>query len=500
MKITPAIQKDCRAFCLGVSVALALSPSEAELSKSGVIYKEGDSPPRGDARRGIRAFQNETSHSHIAVWLALNEPLNKFRNRNFWTDCLTHLRRAPHPTIFEGMSARFSALTALVFACLSSSLFGQDERAQYPRFLSNSYVGMNVGYINYAFTDSQMPSGFAAGLIRVPHLGVRALLFGHEFNKYISGQVSYLRPVEWVRYENVNGDRSSHSVWMNVGGLTLKSRLPVTKTMSVYGEGGLGLITRKGFNVNGAPVVRDAEYATLLIGAGVAYHLTSNWDLTAGATMSPGSRADAQPATSFVSGGFSYTMRPLSVEEVEKNSDPSLTFPKNIIQLGMITSALGYGVNDFFSKGAVPVFWSADVQAAHGISLNYQRNTFHTRHMFALDWGAGFSSLKSREGGNSFVAASLYPVLRFTLFRTTPADIYIDYSLAGPTFISRTNIDGTDTGRRFTFQDFMGTGVFVDRKRRLNAEVRIMHYSNGNLFPHNPGITIPLGFNMGYAF
>jgi hypothetical protein len=402
------------------------------------------------------------------------------------------------------MTLRFRASVqstlALALACLPLSFaWAQDERAQYPRFLSNSYIGVSVGYIDYSFSNSQMTAGFKAESIRVPHLSVRALLFGHEFNKSVSGQVSYLRPAEWVRYENVNADRSSHSVWMNVAGVTAKARLPVTGTLSIYGEGGLGLITRKGFDVNGAPAVKDAEYAALLFGAGIARHLNSNWDVTAGITLSPPHRNDAQPRTSFFSAGFNHTMRPLPAEQVARNSGAALVFPKNIVQLGYITNAFGYGVNDFFSK-SVPVFWNADVQAGHGFSLNYQRNTFHTRRVFSLDWGAGITSLKSSKNGESFLAASLYPLLRFTLLRTRPADLYINYSLAGPTFVSRTAIDRNETGRHFTFQDFMGAGVFMDRRRRVNAEIRIMHYSNGNLFPRNPGVTVPLGFNMGYAF
>ena len=97
-------------------------------------------------------------------------------------------------------------------------------------------------------------------------------------------------------------------------------------------------------------------------------------------------------------------------------------------------------------------------------------------------------------------AISTYPVLRFTALRTKPVDLYFDYSVAGPTFITRTNIDGRDTGRHFTFQDFMGVGLFTNQTRRFNAEVRIAHYSNGNLFPRNPGVTVPLGFNIGYTF
>ena len=393
------------------------------------------------------------------------------------------------------------ASCAILAVCINSfTAYAQDERAQYPRFLANSFVGLNVGYIDYSFSASQLTPGFNVESIRVPHLAARVVLFGHEFNKYVSGQITYLRPVEWVRYEGVNSDSSSHSLWMNVGGLTMKGRLPITDRISVYGEGGLGLVTRKGFAIDSVPAVKDAEYATLLLGTGVAYRLNNNWAITASVVLSPSHSVDAQPRTSFSSVGFTYTMRPLSAEQIERDTDTTIRFPKNIVQAAYVTKALGYGLNDFVSKGAVPVFWSADVKAANGVSLNYERNTFHTRRVFSLDWGTGISALRSKQDKQSFLAVSVYPVLRFTLLRKRFADFYFAYSLAGPTFISRTTIDGQAMGRHFTFQDFMGAGLFMNRQRNLNVEMRIMHYSNGNLFPRNPGVTVPLGLNLGYTF
>ena len=61
-------------------------------------------------------------------------------------------------------------------------------------------------------------------------------------------------------------------------------------------------------------------------------------------------------------------------------------------------------------------------------------------------------------------------------------------------------VDGENTGRHFTFQDFMGLGVFAGKDRKLNAEVNINHYSNGNIFPDNAGVKIPLTFMVGYTF
>jgi hypothetical protein len=58
--------------------------------------------------------------------------------------------------------------------------------------------------------------------------------------------------------------------------------------------------------------------------------------------------------------------------------------------------------------------------------------------------------------------ASIYPVLRFTPVRSQSQDIYFNYSLAGPTFISKTTIDTHETGKQFTFRDFMGVGTSAD--------------------------------------
>ena len=395
-------------------------------------------------------------------------------------------------------AGRRFGLPFAAFVFSAGALLGQD--AQYPRFLSNSYVGVQLGYIDYPFSNSQVQPGFQAQSINVPHLAARDFLVGHEFNQYFSAQISDMRPVQWVEYRNVNGDQGRHSVWMNVAGLTAKARLPLTKTVSVYGEGGLGLVTRKGFTIGPSTVVTDSSYATLLFGGGLEYRLNDNWDLVTGVTAAPGRAADQQPRTVFVSGGFDYTVRHLPAAQLDTDSASGPVWPQNIVQIGYVTDALGYGANDFVSKGAVPVFWTGSVEVANGLSVNYRRNVLHTRRFFALDLGASVSSWMSRKAGERFYTASVYPVARLIAIRTNPLEAYLDYSLAGPALITRTAIDGEDTGRRFTFQDFMGAGVFLGRRRRVNAEVRIAHYSNGNLFPQNPGVTIPLGFYLGTSF
>ena len=100
----------------------------------------------------------------------------------------------------------------------------------------------------------------------------------------------------------------------------------------------------------------------------------------------------------------------------------------------------------------------------------------------------------------STTSVVMYRVHGATAAPVTPADIWAVYSLAGPTYISQTLIDGRDTGHHFTFQDFMGLGAFVGRTRNVSVGVKINHYSNGNIFTENAGVRIPITFNIGYAF
>jgi hypothetical protein len=286
---------------------------------------------------------------------------------------------------------------------------------------------------------------------------------------------------------------------MNVGGLTLLGRLPVSNKLSVYGEGGLGLITRNGFEVGGVDAIKDASFATVLLGGGLEYKLNDKWDLVASANYVPASSANKQPQIFSVMGGFRLNMNPLPAEVVERNRQGGYFFPKHLLQIGYTTNSLGYGVNSTIDK--THLFWGGGaVEVKNGFSVNYQRNVFHTRKVFAFDVGFGFSHFTTRKNEEKFFTLSAYPVFRFNFLRTKPTDFYFNYILAGPTYISESVLDDVDTGTNFTFRDYIGLGIFAGKGRKFNAEVNIGHFSNGNLFPDNGGFKVPLSFNIGYTF
>jgi opacity protein-like surface antigen len=398
-------------------------------------------------------------------------------------------------------SFRWLVLMVMLSAAAAASAQSvPDPRAQYPAILANSYAGISVGAVDYLFSDAQLQQGFYSRSIDTPHLTVRVALFGHELNRFLSVQGAYMRPVQYVSYHNVNDAPGSdhHHVRVNFGSVTMKARAPLAGRMAVYGEGGLAITSRTGFLIRGVPAVTDAHFTSVLLGGGVDYQLNRNWALTGGMTFTPGKTAVGQPRTIFTSGGFRYTMRPLTVEQVRANADGHYVFPRQVVQLEY-SSGTGYAVNDFVST-KVPIFWGGNAKVDIGVAAHYERNVFHTRRLFSLDFGTSTGMYMTRQQDERFYTASLYPLFRFTFLHTRPADVYFAYSAAGPTFISRVLLDGLDTGRHFTFQDFMSLGLFARRDRRLNVGVKINHFSNGNIFTQNAGVTIPLTFSAGYAF
>jgi len=395
----------------------------------------------------------------------------------------------------------------------SISVFAQDDRAQLPLALRNAYFGVSIGSINYDFGASQFmahaPAGYTFNSVDVNHPAVRLVLYGYEFNKYLSAQLTYMRPVSWVFYYYNRGTEQNvrSSVWMNVGGLTLRPQLPITDRISLNGEFGLGIVTRHGFSdLNDNPIIKGVTYASVLMGAGVNYNINDNWRLTLSTAYTPQKKSVDQPATTFIAVGFNYKLKTVSEKKLQNAAETGYTNPKQWLQIGYSSNVLGYGINNALEKACL--FWGGDAEVYQGLTLSYHRNIFHTKKIFALDWGVSASAWQTKGAGTGlsnpnkedFFTLSVFPVARFNFLHTKPLDAYFYYSVAGPTYISKKIIDGNDTGEHFTFQDTMGTGVFFGEDRNWNAEIKIGHYSNGNVFPQNAAVKIPLSLNVGYAF
>jgi lipid A 3-O-deacylase PagL len=399
-----------------------------------------------------------------------------------------------------GVPALAQQPTSVSPATAPSSAPAADQRTQLPEFLWDSYVGLNVGVLANPFSSQQLEPGYRAGAITTPHAAFGIALFGHDLDEHLAVQVTYLRPVKYVRYDNVNGSDTSNSVWMAFGTLTLKARTRVRPSLSVYGEAGISLTNRRGFFIGDRAVVADAHFLSAALGGGIEHQINKTWDLVGSVTWIPSHADTRQPHALFATGGFRYKMSPMTEHRAAEAAAAGFIFPHQLISLGYATHAFGYGTNRFFA-GRVPIFWGGKINVSSGAAVHYQRNVFHTAKRFAFDFGGSISRWQSAQNRDSFATLSIYPLFRFFLVRRERADFYLSYSLAGPTLITRRVIDDRETGNHLvTFQDALGIGFYLGRRKQVVAGVKISHYSNGNLLGRNPGIAVPVTFELGYAF
>src|SRR6185295_11227878 len=114
--------------------------------------------------------------------------------------------RALLPAIVTALFVLSGPLPASAQDVASPRAEGDDTRTQYPVLLRNSYFSLNLGYIDYGFTEAQLDPGFTAGSIETPRIAVRAILIGHQFLPWLSVQAHYARPVLYASYHDINGE------------------------------------------------------------------------------------------------------------------------------------------------------------------------------------------------------------------------------------------------------------------------------------------------------
>ena len=405
------------------------------------------------------------------------------------------------------MKKLFVLIAVLFF---SSDFYSQEkqQKTKFTNFLANSYYSLNFGGIFYPFSNDNLIEGYQTETFSRNWFSGR-LLLGHKLSEEVSVQFGTMRPASWFKYDNVNNIGYERSVWINAWSLSLKKDVKLQEKTSFYLEAGVANLTRFGFAINDKVIYDDAHYASLIYGFGFQYRLSDKWRLSANGTFLPKSTKYNQPSISQASLGFEYHLQQVDDKTADKNATNEYFFPTNIFQVSYGTGEIGFGFNQFFGMSlpvgdfesfGIPIFWVGEVKAQHAISLTYQRLIYRSEKIFSLDWGVSATYFRSREGKTDVFAFSIFPVLRFYLMRKKEYDFYTNYSIIGPAFISKADIDGFKSGPKTTFQDTMGFGVFFGEKRKYNIELRIMHYSNGNIFTRNDGVAIPLQLTLGKTF
>ena len=376
-------------------------------------------------------------------------------------------------------------------------------------FLSKTYFSINLGGVFYPYSNANLANGYSSDKISKNPFSGRFLL-GYKFTPNFSIQYGVLRPASWFEYDNVNDIGYKRSVWTNIWSLSLKKNFQLNKKLSAFAELGIANVARVGFLINDVNVYADAHYGSIITGAGLQYEINDKWKLSLNQVYIPESKTHNQPSIAQTSIGFEYHLKQLPKDSITIFAKNEYFFPKNTIQLSYGNSGIGFGANRFFSMElqtgnssiGVPVFWVGDSKARHALSVTYQRTAFRSKKLFSLDWGVSITAFQTELRKENVFAFSIFPVLRFYVWRTKRFDMYTSYSVIGPTYLTKKDIDGVDLkiGPRITYQDAMGLGAFFGKNRKYNFELRIMHYSNGNIFTKNGGIAIPLQFTLGKTF
>ena len=400
-------------------------------------------------------------------------------------------------------------LLLLFLLCFKNFAQEVDKLKTQPNaFLSNFYFSINFGGIFYPFSNDNLIDGYATETFSRNFFSGR-LLLGYEINKNLALQFGTMRPAAWFQYDNVNNIGYKRSVWINAWSLSLKQSIKINEKLSAFGELGAANVTRVGFDINDKVIYPDAHFGSILYGFGLNYKLNEKFRLSLNSTFIPESKKHNQPSISQVTAGFEYHLQKLPKKKAIENANNQYFFPKNIMQFSYGTSKLGFGINRFFGMSlqvgnfesfGIPVFWVGEVKATNTYSITYQRLAFRSRKNFSLDWGASVTAFQTRQTSEPIFAFSIFPTLRFYLLRKEKYDMYTNYSVIGPAYLTKANIDNLKSGPRITFHDTMGLGFFFGKQRKYNLEFRIMHYSNGNNFTENSGIAVPLQLTLGKTF
>lgn len=395
---------------------------------------------------------------------------------------------------------------------ISYSLFSQESKrlkTQPSKFLENFYYAINFGGIFYPFSNDNLIDGYKTESFSKNYFSGK-LGFGYKLKENLALQFGVIRPAAWFKYDNVNNIGYERSVWINAWYFSLKKKIYLNKKLSFYGELGVANVTRIGFSINDETIYPNTHFGSLLYGFGFNYKLNERWRLALNGTFMPKPSKNNQPSISQTSFGFEYHIQKIDNDlALEYKNDARYFFPDNILQVSYGTSQIGFGINKFFSMNlkvgnfesfGIPVFWLGEVKAAHSFSVTYQRLAFRTQKLFSLDWGVSATAFQTKATKENVFAFSIFPTMRFYFLRRKSFDMYTNYSVIGPTLLTKSNIDELETGPKITYQDTMGVGVFFGKKRKYNFELRIIHYSNGNIFTSNSGIAVPIQFTLGKTF
>jgi hypothetical protein len=155
--------------------------------------------------------------------------------------------------------------------------------------------------------------------------------------------------------------------------------------------------------------------------------------------------------------------------------------------------------SDVYRPGK-PLMWDAKLKVDRAIMLSYERDLYHFGRYLELYSGISGGFLESfGEKEDSIQTFGGYLMARLYFVKVRNFQMFFMWSPAGPSFLTKREFATTEFSNLFVFQDQFGIGIRVKGKREYDFFVKLYHFSNGDIFPINGGIDIPLLIGFGVS-
>lgn len=133
-----------------------------------------------------------------------------------------------------------------------------------------------------------------------------------------------------------------------------------------------------------------------------------------------------------------------------------------------------------------------------GMMITYERKLLD---FFALLSGYGGCNLASwRLNGDQIFTTSAFLACRVWALHLPFAHSYLEYSLFGPTLLSKESFNQFDFGSNFLFQNFFGVGIELGEGRGFCIDLKILRYTKPDSSLLDFSIHVPILISAGYLF
>jgi hypothetical protein len=134
-----------------------------------------------------------------------------------------------------------------------------------------------------------------------------------------------------------------------------------------------------------------------------------------------------------------------------------------------------------------------------GYMLFYEKKLFDISSF--LSFYAGGNIGKYHKDGDSLYSGSLSLASRVWLLHLVVIHPYVEFSLFGPTVLSKNQIKDVDLKSNFLFQNYISLGTELGRGSGLNLELKAVKFFRANLVKsESDGVKVPLLLSLGYLF